>query len=116
MSAVKDNQWNTRTDKIYVPKCWEEHLNAHLNTVFLHQPTAIDEIPGPQRKQTTFRQFIKRNSSRLSRKWKKNDIDSITEEVHKAVGKPMTKMLRENVKCYLGVWEKLGTYAGHPYT
>ena len=47
MSAVKDNQGNTHTDKIEVLKCWEEHFSAHLNTAFSHQPTAKDEIPSP---------------------------------------------------------------------
>ena len=70
-----------------VLKCWEEHFSAHLNTAFPHQPPAIDEIPGPKRKQMTFLPISVEEIELAVKKMKNRKapgIDSITAEVLKA--------------------------------
>ncbi len=106
LSAVKDSQGNTHTDKISVLKCWEEHFSAHLNTAFPHQPTATNEISDapddaddlPPISREEIEQAVKKMKSR-----KAPGIDSITAEVLKTGGKPMIEMLH---KIFNQIWKQ----------
>ena len=104
MSAVKDKQGNTHTDKKEVLKCWEEHFSAHLNTAFPHQPPAIDEIPGPPEEADDLPPISLEEIEQAVNKMKNRKapgIDNITAEALKAGGKPMTEMLH---KIFNAIW------------
>lgn len=42
--TVIDKQGNKHKNIAKVCKCWKEHFQEHLNKIFVHQQSAIDEI------------------------------------------------------------------------
>jgi len=105
MSAVKDKQGNTHTNKSEVLKCWEEHFNTHLNTSFPHQPTAINEIPEAPEDAENLPPISEEEIERAVRKMKFRKapgIDAITSEALTAGGKPMIEMLH---KIFNQIWK-----------
>ena len=103
MSAVKNKQGNTHTDKIEVLKCWEEHFSAHLNTAFPHPncnrrntrlPEEADDLP------PIFLDKIEQAFKKMKNR-KAPDIDSIKAEVLKADGNPMTEIIH---KIFNAIW------------
>ena len=95
MSAVKDKQGNTYTDKIEVLEWGEGRTLTHLNTAIPHQPTIIDEIIAPKEEADDLPSISLEEIEQAVKKMKNQKapgIDSITAEVLKAGGKPMTEM------------------------
>ena len=104
LSAVKDKNGNTHTNKEKVLKCWQDHFCDHLNTAFPHQPSAITNIPEPPHDADSLtdisREEIKTAVSKM-KSWKAPGIDAITAEVLKAGGEPMVDIM---YKIFNMVW------------
>ena len=105
LSAVKDKQGKTHTNKTKILKCWEEHFKAHLNTAFPYEPGAINDIPEPPEDADSLPDIEKSEILKAVKKLKNRKaarIDSITAEVIKNAGQPMIDMLH---KIFNTVWK-----------
>ena len=104
LSTIKDKQGKTHTNKTTVLMCWKEHFSAHLNTSFLHQTSAIDEIPDAPEDADNMPPITKDEIKQAIRKMKLHKapgIDSISAEVLRTGGKPMVERLH---KIFNQIW------------